>query len=250
MQQRFGAKDQRSLLMRYFNGGSGASLSYAEPLNNIIRGTLQCLTGVLAGAQACHVPSYDEAYTIPSEEAALLSVRTQQIIAHESNVTNVIDPLGGSYFVESLTNQLEAEIEALLRQIEESGGLVAAIERGELQRAIAERAYALQQQIQNGERVIVGATAFMARGEVAQIPAVPRRNPAILSNQLARLSQIKAERDSGQVKAALAALKVAAEGEANLMPPIIEAVRAYATVGEITGVLRAVFGSYQAPSAL
>jgi len=248
MRERFGTQDPQSQRMRYFNGGSGATLSPAEPLSNIIRGTLQCLAGVLAGAQACHVPSYDEAYTIPSEEAALLALRTQQILAYESGVADVIDPLGGSYFVEALTDCLEAEIEALIRQIEEGGGLVAAIERHEIQGAIADRAYELERQIESGQRVIVGLNAFTGGDVTTDVPPIPPRDLAMLENQIARLHRIKAARDAGGVEAALANLRSEAKGQGNLMPPILQAVRAQATVGEVTDVLRDVFGCYRAPA--
>lgn len=250
MRERFGARDPQSQRMRYFNGGSGASLSHAEPLNNIIRGTLQCLAGVLAGAQACHVPSYDEAYTIPSEQAALLSLRTQQILAYESGVADVIDPLGGSFLMESLTDRLEAEIEALIEHIEGRGGLVAAIERGEIQRDIAERAYDLERQTESGERVIVGFNAFSGSDTTTDVPPLPPRDPAILEQQVARLHKIKYERNTERLETALTTLGSAAEDEYNLMPPILEAARASATVGEISDVLRDVFGRYQAPSIL
>jgi methylmalonyl-CoA mutase N-terminal domain/subunit len=247
MKERFGSNNPRSQMMRYFNGGSGASLAHAEPLNNIVRGTLQCLAGVMAGAQACHVPSYDEAYAIPSKEAALLSVRTQQIIAYESGVPNVIDPLAGSYFVEALTERLESEIEALLRQIEEAGGLVAAIERGDIRRAIFERAYALERQVENGERVIVGVNAFTSDGKSAEMLSMPSRtsDSIVLERQIERLSKIKAGRNRPRVESTLQALHMAANQEENLMPFILEAVRAYATIGEIVGVLRTVFGEYR-----
>ena len=250
MKERFGSDNPRAQTMRFFNGGSGASLAHAEPLNNIIRGTLQCLAGVMAGAQACHVPSYDEAYTIPSEEAALLSVRTQQIIAYESGAPNVIDPLAGSYFVEALTDRLESEIEALLQRIEEAGGLVAAIERGDIRRAIIERAYALERRVESGEWVIVGVNAFTGSGRSTEMPSDPSRttDSRVLERQIERLSKIKAERDDSQVESTLKALQMAADEEENLMPFILEAVRASATIGEIVSVLRSVFGAYRTPS--
>jgi methylmalonyl-CoA mutase N-terminal domain/subunit len=250
MRERFGAENPLSQRMRYFNGGSGASLTHAEPMNNIIRGALQCLAGALAGAQAAHVPSYDEAYSIPSEKAALLSVRTQQIIAHESGVADVVDPLGGSYFVESLTDRLEDEIEKLLLQIERSGGLVAAIERGEIQNAIAERAYRLERELESGERTIVGLNAFTAEDTTPDIPPIRSAEPRSCERQLERLTAVKAERDEERVQAALAALSRAAKGDDNVVPYVVRAVRAYATIGEIIDVLRDVFGKYRKPSPL
>lgn len=248
MKERFKAKDPRSQLMRYFNGGSGASLAHAEPMNNIIRGTLQCLAGVLAGAQACHVPSYDEAYKIPSEEAALLSMRTQQIIAYESNTPAVVDPLGGSYFVESLTDQLQSEVERLMEQVQARGGLVAGIENGEIRKAIMERAYELEKQLERGERVVVGFNAFVGDHAQTSVPAVPPRDPELVERQIARLRRVKSQRDAGRVERALVELRQVARGAENLMPPIMEAVRAQATVGEITAVLKEVFGAYRGPT--
>jgi len=248
MTERFKAKDPRSQLMRYFNGGSGASLAHAEPMNNVIRGTLQCLAGVLAGAQACHVPSYDEAYKIPSEEAALLSVRTQQIIAYESNIPSVVDPLGGSYFIESLTDQIESEVAQLMEQVEARGGLVAGIENGEIREAIMARAYELQKQIERGDRVIVGVNAFVGDQSQTSVPAVPARDSELVEKQIAGLKKVKARRDAGRVDRSLAELRQVAQGDENLMPPIMEAVRAHATVGEITAVLKEVFGTYRGPT--
>ena len=250
MRDKFGAKSPLSQRMRYFNGGSGASLTHAEPLNNIVRGTLQCLAGVLAGAQAAHVPSYDEAYSIPSEKAALISVRTQQIIAHESGVPNVIDPLAGSYFVESLTSRLEEAIEALMREIEDTGGLVAAIERGEIQGRIAERAYEMEREFENGSRPIVGLNAFASDESKPDIPPIRSVDATTRERQVERLAAVKAGRDQARVDAAIGALRRAASGDENVVPSVIEAVRADATVGEITDVFRSVFGDYRKPSPI
>ena len=250
MRDKFGAKSPLSQRMRYFNGGSGASLTHAEPLNNIVRGTLQCLAGVLAGAQAAHVPSYDEAYSIPSEKAALISVRTQQIIAHESGVPNVIDPLAGSYFVESLTSRLEEAIEALMREIEDTGGLVAAIERGEIQGRIAERAYEMERELETGSRPIVGLNAFASDESKLDIPPIRSMDATTRERQVERLAAVKAGRDQARVDAAIDALRRAASGDENVVPSVIEAVRADATVGEITDVFRSVFGDYRKPSPI
>jgi len=250
MRDKFGAKSPLSQRMRYFNGGSGASLTHAEPLNNIVRGTLQCLAGVLAGAQAAHVPSYDEAYSIPSEKAALISVRTQQIIAHESGVPNVIDPLAGSYFVESLTSRLEEAIEALMREIEDTGGLVAAIERGEIQGRIAERAYEMERELETGSRPIVGLNAFASDESKPDIPPIRSMDATTRERQVERLAAVKAGRDQARVDAAIGALRRAASGDENVVPSVIEAVRADATVGEITDVFRSVFGDYRKPSPI
>jgi methylmalonyl-CoA mutase N-terminal domain/subunit len=245
--ERFGSNNPRSQMLRYFNGGSGATLTYEEPLNNIIRGSLQCLAGVLAGAQACHVPSYDEAYSIPSEESALLSVRTQQIIAYESGVTNVIDPLGGSYFVETLTNKLESEIQTLLEKIDQKGGYVAAIERGEIRNSIIDRAFELQKKVESGERVFVGVNAFTVehRSDQRRIKVNQTGNQKILNRQMFRLQKVKSHRNEQKVKEALGLLQDSAPKDMNLMPPILEAVRQLATLGEIIGVLKGVYGEYR-----
>ena len=250
MQERFGAQNPRSQMMRYFNGGSGLSLTHVEPINNIVRGTLQCLAGVLAGAQACHVPSYDEAFDIPSEEAALVSVRTQQIIAYESGVGNVVDPLGGAYFIEALTDQLEREIETFLRKIEESGGYVAAIERGEIQKAILEKAYEMRAQVDHGEWAVVGQNIFAADPVENEIGKAAHRSADSYANQAARLARLREKRNVNEVQQTLEKLKSAAEGSANLLPPIMECVKAYATVGEIVGALVEVFGKYEPPFLL
>lgn len=249
MRERFGAEDPHSQRMRYFNGGSGVSLSHSEPLNNIVRGTLQCLAGVLSGAQACHVPSYDEAYRTPSEEAALLSVRTQQILAHESGVANVADPLGGSYFVESLTDQLEARIEETLREIEDRGGFVTAIEQGVIKQVIVRRAYELQQQVDVGERVVVGEN-LGGGTEAADGPRDDAVDAINVERQIARLDEFRSQREKAEVNCALEALKAAAEGDNNVVPYLIRAVRAEATLGEICDVLRLVFGTYNKVLAL
>lgn len=249
---RFGSNNPRSQMLRFFNGGSGATLTYDEPLNNIIRGTLQCLAGVLAGAQACHVPSYDEAHSIPSEASALLSLRTQQIIAYESGVMNVIDPLGGSYFVEMLTNKLESEVRELLKKIDERGGYVAAIERGEIRKAIIDRADELQKKVESGERLFVGVNAFKVEQKSGQksIKESQTDNQSILGQQVQRLQKTKSHRNEQKVKEALIALQDSAQKNVNLMPAILEAVRRLATLGEIIGVLKGVFGEYKDSSII
>ena len=200
VKERYGSNNPKSQMMRYFNGGSGASLSHEEPLNNIIRGTLQCLAGVLAGAQACHVPSYDEAYTIPTEESALLSLRVQQIIAHESGAADVIDPLGGSYFIESLTDKIEDEVNKLLEKIESRGGYVAAIESGEIRQSIIDSAYAIQLQVEDGAKIIVGENAFKIERTTRQVvEGTQKDNTEILQRQIARLERIKVSRDNQAV---------------------------------------------------
>ena len=253
MRDDFGAKDPASMRMRFFCGGSGASLSHAEPINNVIRGTLQCLAGVLAGAQACHVPSYDEAYAIPSEEAALLSVRTQQIIAHESGVAKVADPLGGSYYVEWLTDQIETEVSALVESIRASGGLLAALERGEPQRMIRQAAYELQAAEEDGTRLVVGQNHLVGPGSSApdleglgKVEGVSRDEA---DRQTDRLRAVLATREAARVEQALAQLRTAAGADGNVMPATIEAARARVTIGEMTEVLAGVLGRHREADA-
>jgi methylmalonyl-CoA mutase N-terminal domain/subunit len=251
MRDRFGAREPAAMRLRFFCGGSGASLSHAEPLNNVIRGTLQCLAGVLAGAQACHVPSFDEAYRIPSEEAALLSVRTQQIVASESGVTRVIDPLGGSYFVESLTDAIEQRVRVLMDDIESQGGLLKAIERGDPQRAIRNAAFQQLLDEEQGRRLVVGQNAFIA-GEAPPMPDLEIGTSAgdVAAHQRERVERVVSGRDSARLDAALRALGSAAGGDENVMPHIVEAVRARATLSEITESLVQVFGRFEEADAL
>ena len=252
IRDQFGAQDPHSMRMRWFCGCAGTAMSPAEPLNNIIRSTLQCLVGVFAGAQAMHVQSYDEAYTIPSEEAVELSIRTQQIIAYESGVADVIDPLGGSYYVEWLTNRIEVEAQRILDEIATQGGMAAAIRKGIPQQAILEQAYKTERAINSGDHVIIGQNTFAVENatDLDWMPPLPELDPDIVKRQIARLKEVKSNRDPQRVAQALSALRSAAEGEANIMPPTLEAVRAYATVGEMTQVLREVFGEYDSPSFL
>ncbi|HZC99585.1 MAG TPA: methylmalonyl-CoA mutase family protein [Actinomycetes bacterium] len=250
MRDDFGAKDPASMRMRFFCGGSGASLSHAEPLNNVIRGTLQCLAGVLAGAQACHVPSYDEAYAIPSEEAALLSVRTQQIIAYESGVPRVADPLGGSYYVEWLTDRIETEVSALIEKVRASGGLLAALERGKPQEMIRQAAYELQAAEEDGSRLVVGQNHLVEPGSPAAEPAGRGEEVVGVSRgeadrQADRLRAVLARRDAARVEQALARVRAGAGTGDNVMPAMIDAAKARATIGEMTQVLASVLGRHR-----
>lgn len=246
IRDRFGSNNPRSQMLRFFNGGSGASLTYDEPLNNIIRGTLQCLAGVLGGAQACHVPSYDEAYSIPSEESALISLRIQQILAHESGITNVIDPLGGSYYIEALTNQLEKESMELIEKIDTSGGYIALIEKGTIRNSIIDRAFELQKKLESGERIFVGMNAFIMENnpQTENEQKLTENNKKALKQQQLRLKAIKSKRNNEKVTNALEMLKLNLSQQANLMPFILEAVRNQATLGEIIGVMKSTYGEY------
>ncbi|RME83024.1 MAG: methylmalonyl-CoA mutase [Caldilineae bacterium] len=245
MREKYGAKDPRSWLLRTHAQTAGVSLTAQQPENNIVRVAIQSLAAVLGGTQSLHTNSMDEALALPSEKAVTIALRTQQIIAHESGVTNTIDPLAGSYFVEQLTNQMEEEAETYFRRIEAQGGVIPAIESGFFQREIAEAAYRYQMEIDNGERIIVGVNEFVA-DEPLEIPLL-EMDPHGYDRQVARLQRVRAERDNSAVQKALRELADYARGTENLMPPIIEAVKVYATLGEITDVFREVFGVYHEP---
>jgi methylmalonyl-CoA mutase N-terminal domain/subunit len=243
MREKYGAKQPRSWLMRFHTQTAGVSLTAQQPENNIVRVAVQALAAVLGGTQSLHTNSMDEALALPSEKAVTVALRTQQIIGHESGVANTIDPLAGSYFVEAMTNRMEAEANAYFRQIERLGGVVPAIEAGFFQREIAEAAYVYQREIDDGERVIVGVNDYVS-GEPQAIPILAM-DPQGYERQIARLQRVRAERDNAVVHKTLHRLADAARDETiNLMPPILECVEAYATLGEITDVFREVFGIY------
>jgi methylmalonyl-CoA mutase N-terminal domain/subunit len=243
MRERFGATHERSWQLRFHTQTAGVSLSAQQPYNNVVRTALQALAGVLGGTNSLHTNSLDEALALPTSEAATLALRTQQIIAHESGVANVADPLGGSYYVEALTNQIEVEALAYFDRIDRMGGMVAAIEQGYPQREIADSAYRFQQAVEEGRTLVVGVNAFVAEDE----PSLPILyiDDSVAATQLERLAAIKATRDQARVAASLQAMRDAARGDGALMEPILEAVRAYATVGEMCDALRDVWGEYQ-----
>jgi methylmalonyl-CoA mutase N-terminal domain/subunit len=227
-------------------GSAGSTLAAQQPENNIVRITLQALAGMLGGVQSFHTASYDEALALPSERSALLALRTQQVLAHESGAAQVVDPLAGSYYVESLTNQIEAEVNRYIEDIEARGGMLAGIEQGWARAGIAQSAFAHQRQLETGERTVVGVNRF---SEEAQAPIVLHRpSPQVVQEQIERLRTLRRERDNGQVARALKSLEQEARGSENLMYPILETVRAYATVGEICSVLRQEFGEYRPES--
>ena len=243
MREKYGAKSSRSWLMRFHTQTAGVSLTAQQPENNIVRVAIQALAAVMGGTQSLHTNSMDEALALPSEKAVTVALRTQQIIGLESGVANTIDPLAGSYFVEAMTNRMEAEANAYFRQIERLGGVVPAIEAGFFQREIAEAAYVYQREIDDGQRVIVGVNDYVS-GEPQAIPILAM-DPQGYQRQIARLQRVRAERDNAVVHKTLHRLADAARDEAiNLMPPILECVEAYATLGEITDVFREVFGIY------
>jgi len=247
MKERFGAKRAESMKLRTHAQTAGVSLTAQQPYNNVVRVALQALAGVLGGTQSLHTNSLDETYALPTEEAVTIALRTQQIIAEESGVASTIDPLAGSWFVEDLTNRLEQEAVAYIRRIDEMGGMVAAIEKGYPQREIAASAYRFQRQLEAGERVMVGVNKYASGDEAPNIPLL-RIDEEVQKRQVANLAAVKAKRDAGAVARHLGEVRRAAKEGANLMPPIIEAAKAYCTQQEICDVLRDVFGTYTDPA--
>jgi methylmalonyl-CoA mutase N-terminal domain/subunit len=243
MRERFGARKQQSQMLRFHTQTSGASLTAQQPLNNVVRTTLQALAAVLGGTQSLHTNGYDEALSLPTAEAATLALRTQQIIGYESGVAATADPLAGSYVVEALTDGLEARASELLEQLEAMGGAVAAIEAGWMQEQIAEAAYAYQQRVEAGEQIVVGVNRF-ADAEAAEM-ALFEPSEAVAREQAGSLERLRAERDGVAVRAGLEELRAAAQGSANVLYPMREALRSLATVGEVCGVLREVWGEYR-----
>lgn len=248
LRERFQARDPRSWMFRTHTQTGGSTLMAQQPENNIVRAAMQALAAVLGGVQSLALSCFDEALAIPTEEAQRIALRTQQIIAHESGVTDTVDPLAGSYYVEALTDELEQKAWDILEEIEAMGGSVPAIERGYMQRAIQEEAYRFQREVEEGKRVIVGVNRF-CEGQEQPAP-IFRVNPEAAKNQKEKLAAVRAERNSRAVQQALLHLREAALGEQNLMEPILEAVKSYATIGEICGVLREVFGEYKPPTGL
>ncbi|MBP7165312.1 MAG: methylmalonyl-CoA mutase family protein [Firmicutes bacterium] len=243
MRDRFGAKDPKSMQLRFHTQTAGCTLTAQQPDNNIVRVTLQALAAVLGGTQSLHTNSRDEALALPSQDSVRIALRTQQIIAYESGVADTIDPLAGSYYIEALTDEIERAAADYIRRIDEIGGAPAAIERGFIQAEIEESAYCYQMEIESGDRTIVGLNDFQI--EEARPSGLLKVDPAVGDLQCRKLAQLRAERDNAAVEASLAALMQAAQGSDNLMPFILGAVRAYATLGEMCGVLRGVFGEYK-----
>jgi len=242
VRERFGADDQTARL-RFHTQTGGVTLQAQQPLNNVVRVTVQALAAVLGGTQSLHTNGYDEALALPTAESATLALRTQQVLGYESGVAKVVDPLAGSWYVESLTDRIEAEALALIRQVDEMGGAAAAIERGFFQEEIARSAYALQKAQEAAELVVVGVNRFT---DESRPPTIETPDfSALEGRQQARLAEARARRDGARVETALAALRAAAAGDGALMPPILEAVRARASVGEISDTLREVWGVYR-----
>ena len=246
MRERFGAKNPAAWRLRFHTQTSGCTLTAQQPLNNIIRVTLQALAAVLGGTQSLHTNSFDEALALPSELAVRVALRTQQVIAYESGVADVIDPLGGSYYVEWLTDKIEEEAMRYIEKIDSMGGAVEAIEKGYIQREIVESAYKYQREVETKQRIIVGVNEFITEEKVPI--EILKIDPKIEETLIERLRIIKQQRDSAKVKEVLEELRKAAEKDENLMPAILKAVKAYATIGEICNVLREVYGEYKPPT--
>jgi methylmalonyl-CoA mutase, N-terminal domain len=243
MRDRFDAKDPRSMLLRFHAQTAGSSLTAQQPENNIVRVAIQALAAVLGGCQSLHTNSMDEALALPTEESALIALRTQQIIANETGVTNTIDPVAGSYAVEALTNEIESRASEYLAKIDAMGGMIKAIESGFVQTEIQRAAYDFQRSVENKEQIVVGVNDFIANEE-HQIPTL-RIDPAIERSQVERLRALRARRDPAKTTAALGELERRAKSSENLLPSILAAVEAYATVGEISDAMRHVYGEYQ-----
>ncbi len=248
MKERFGAKSLKSLMLRFHTQTAGCTLTAQQPQNNVTRVTLQALAAVLGGTQSLHTNSMDEAFSLPSEEAVQTALRTQQLIAYESGVANTVDPLGGSFYVGRMTKEIEERAQTYIDEIDEMGGAVAAVEQGYIQKEIQESAYAYQKAVEEGRQIVVGLNKF-------QDEEVPPRNLlrvdlGVMESQVAKLKQLKTGRDNIAVDSAIGKLKKCAQGSDNLMPPIMEAVKNYATLGEICDTLREVFGEYTAVSTL
>jgi methylmalonyl-CoA mutase, N-terminal domain len=243
MRDRFGARDPRSLMLRFHAQTAGSSLTAQQPENNLVRVALQSLAAVLGGCQSLHSNGLDEALALPTEQSALLALRTQQIIAHETGVANTVDPVGGSYAIEKLTSEIESGAQAYISKIDALGGMLRAIEAGYPQMEIQKAAYEYQQAVERGEQVVVGVNRFQSE----EGPAIPtmRIDAEIERSQVARLNALRARRDAAKSRAALAEVERRARGSENLMPAILAAVEAYATVGEISDALRRAFGEYQ-----
>ena len=245
MRDRYGARNERSLKLRFHAQTAGCSLTWQQPYNNVVRTALQAMAAVLGGAQSLHTNSLDEAYALPGEHAVTIALRTHQVLAYESGVTNAADPLGGSYFLEKLTLESEAAANDYIRRIDETGGMIAAIEAGFPQTEIASASYRYQREIESGERVIVGVNRFQSDDQPIELLQIDETSSR---HQTAKLAALRARRDNGKVQRTLDGLRRAAEGTENTMPFLLDAVRAYATLGEICDALRGVFGTYQETS--
>jgi methylmalonyl-CoA mutase N-terminal domain/subunit len=245
MRDRFGARDPRSWTLRFHTQTGGVTLAAQQPLVNVVRTSLEALSAVLGGTQSLHTNGYDEALGLPSEQAAEVALRTQQVIAYETAVPEVADPLGGSYYVEELTDRVEEEAQRIMAEVDEKGGSVSAIESGWMQKRIGDSAYRFQRRVETGERVVVGVNRFQS--EASDQLEILKVAPKHQEDQIASLRRLRAERDGRAVQEALGRLEEAARGAENLMYPLKDALAAYATIGECCDRLRDVFGEYQPP---
>ena len=244
MKERFKAENVRSLMLRFHTQTAGCTLTAQQPVNNIIRVAFQALAAVLGGTQSLHTNSMDEAFSLPTEEAVAVALKTQQLIGYETGVTDTVDPLAGAYSIEYLTDRIEAEAKDYIQRIDDMGGAVAAVEKGFIQREIQDSAYRYQRAVENEERIVVGVNKFQT--EDVKPSNLLRVDPAVGERQIEKLKKLRAKRDQNAVDQSIEALIKAAKSDENLMPPIIEAVRIYTTLGEICGALRSVFGEYEA----
>src|SRR3989440_11154188 len=247
MRDHFGAKNERAMQLRFHTQTAGVSLTVQQPVNNIVRVAIQALAGVLGGTQSLHTDAYDEALALPTDRAALIALRTQQIIAEETGVANTVDPLGGSYFVEALTNKMEEGALDYFERIDAMGGMVDAVEKGFPQREIQESAYQYQKAFERGDQTIVGVNKYAMENEPQQVPTLVI-DEGVRDHQVERLQHARERRDKGAVAGALEKVRQSARANENTMPATIEAVRAYATLGEICDALRDVYGLYEEPA--
>jgi methylmalonyl-CoA mutase N-terminal domain/subunit len=243
MKERFGAKNPKSWQLRFHTQTAGCTLTAQQPDNNIVRVAIQTLAAVLGGTQSLHTNSRDEAFALPTEQSVMIALRTQQIVANESGAADSIDPLAGSYYIESLTNTIENEAAALVKRIDDLGGAPAAIEKGFIQQEIMDAAYKYQKDIENGDKIIVGLNKYQVKE--APPAGLLRVDPVVEEQQKEKIRNLKSKRDAAKVKETLAALEAACKTDDNVMPFIVEAVKAYATLGEICNVMRGVFGEYK-----
>jgi methylmalonyl-CoA mutase N-terminal domain/subunit len=250
MRERFGATDPRAQMFRFGVVCGGSTLTAQQPYNNIVRVAYQALASVLGGVQSVFTAAWDEPFAIPTEQSAELALRTQQILAYETNVPTVVDPLGGSHFIEALTDQTEREVRAIIDRIEAAGGMVACIESGMIQREIAQEAYRYQNRVEQGEQIVVGVNRFSRPEPERSQFQLYESDPRIAARQCEKLAQVRRERDGARVKHALEALGRATKDDVNLMPFILDAVKSYASIGEICAILRAEFGTFKEPVVL
>jgi methylmalonyl-CoA mutase N-terminal domain/subunit len=243
MKERFGAKNPKSMALKFHTQTGGSTLTAQQPENNIVRVAIQTLAAVLGGTQSLHTNSKDEALALPTEDSVRVALRTQQIVAHESGVTNTVDPLAGSYFIETKTKEIMDQAMEYITKVDDLGGAPKAIDQGYIQQEIMDAAYYSQKEFETGERIVVGMNKYQIEEEAPK--DLLRVDPSVGENAKAKLADLRANRDNKAVEEKLAALRKACEGTDNVMPVIVEAVKAYATLGEICGVMREVFGEYQ-----